>query len=178
VLLHRREADRIQPAELADAALTIESPRHDAAPCRIAEREEQPVSLFLVLQSIYNHLVVDYTSRRRCQSGSAGEVVPGGEAQGSVTTSDRVLAVVAAAPDDAKVGTPFGEQTLDTYLRSRAAELLLQGVDLGTDVAAPPDVLVECGSFLVERAVRSGRGVEVLRAVSGRGTLSPGFNVY
>jgi len=92
--------------------------------------------------------------------------------------SDRVLALVATAPDDAKVGTPFGEQTLDTYLKSRTAELLLHGVDLGTDVEAPPEALVECGTFLVKRAVRSGHGLEVLRALSGRGTLPPGFSVY
>src|ERR1019366_7500523 len=41
--------------------------------------------------------------------------------------SDRALAMVAAAPNDAKVGTPFGEQTLDTYLQSRTAELVLPG---------------------------------------------------
>jgi hypothetical protein len=92
--------------------------------------------------------------------------------------SDRVLAMVAAAPDDAKVGTPFGEQTLDGYLRSRTAELLLHGVDLGTDADVPPEALVECGAFLMERAVRSGRGLEVLSALSGRGTLPPGFNVF
>jgi Mycothiol maleylpyruvate isomerase N-terminal domain len=92
--------------------------------------------------------------------------------------SDRVLALIAAAPDDAKVGTPFGEGTLDSYLRSRTPELLLHGIDLGTDIDPPPEVLVASGAFLVERAVRSGRGLEVLRALSGRGALSPGFNVY
>ena len=39
VLLHRGEADRIQPAELADGALTVERLRDDVAPCCIAERE-------------------------------------------------------------------------------------------------------------------------------------------
>ena len=43
VLLHRGEADRIQPAEFADRALTVERLRDDVAPCCIAEREEQPV---------------------------------------------------------------------------------------------------------------------------------------
>ena len=62
--------------------------------------------------------------------------------------SARALATVTAAPDGARVGTPFGEQTLDTYLRSRTAELLLHGVDLGTDVDPPSAALVECGAFL------------------------------
>lgn len=92
--------------------------------------------------------------------------------------SERALAAVDAAPDGARVGTPFGEQTLDTYLRSRTAELVLHGVDLGTDLDVPPAALVECGAFLVERAVRRGRGLDVVRALSGRGTLPPDFNVY
>jgi hypothetical protein len=86
--------------------------------------------------------------------------------------------VVAAASEEAKVGTAFGEGTLDSYLRSRTAELLLHGMDLGTDVDPLPEVLVASGAFLVERAVRSGRCLEVLRALSGHGTLSPSFNVY
>ena len=82
MLLHRGEADRIQPAELADRAFTVESRHDDVAPCCIAEREKQPVSPILALPSTYNHLVVGYTSRRRCQWAAltvfAGEVVPGG----------------------------------------------------------------------------------------------------
>jgi hypothetical protein len=92
--------------------------------------------------------------------------------------SDRALTVVSGAPDDAKVGTPFGEQTLDSYLRSRTAELLLHGVDLGTDVEPPPEALLECGTFLVECAVKSGRGLLVTCALSGRTPLPPDFNVY
>jgi hypothetical protein len=86
--------------------------------------------------------------------------------------------MVDAAPNDAKVGTPFGEQTLDSYLRSRTAELVLHGLDLGTNIEVPPEALVECGAFLVERAVRRGLGLDVVGALSGRGTLPPGFNVY
>ncbi len=92
--------------------------------------------------------------------------------------SERVLAVVAAAPDDATVGTPFGEQTLDAYLRSRTAELVLHGLDLGTDVEPPVQALVDCGAFLVQRAVQAGHGLDVVRALSGRGTLPPGFSAY
>jgi hypothetical protein len=92
--------------------------------------------------------------------------------------SDRALALVASAPDDATVGTPFGELTLDSYLRSRTAELVLHGLDLHTDIDPPPEALSECGAFLVERAVLRGRGLDVVRALSGRGTLPPDFNVY
>jgi len=92
--------------------------------------------------------------------------------------SQRALAVVAAAPDDAKVGTPFGEQTLDAYLRSRTAELVLHGLDLDTDIEPPTEAVLECAIFLATRAATSGRGLQVVRALSGRGTLPAGFNVY
>lgn len=92
--------------------------------------------------------------------------------------SERAIAVVAAAPDDARVGTPFGEQTLRAYLRSRTAELVIHGLDLGTDLQPPREALSECAVFLVRRATASGQGLHVVRALSGRGTLPPGFNVY
>ena len=52
VLLHCGEADRIQPAELADGALTVESPRDDVAPSCITEREKQPVGLLLAFADL------------------------------------------------------------------------------------------------------------------------------
>lgn len=92
--------------------------------------------------------------------------------------SERVLALVASVPDDAVVGTPFGEQTLDAYLRSRTAELVLHGLDLATGLEPPVPALDACGAFLVSRAVSRGDGVDVVRALSGRGSLPAGFNVF
>ena len=73
MLLHRRVRSRDTAAEIADGALTVESPQIPF-PALIAEREKQPVCLFLALKSSYNHMVVGYTSRRRCQSDSANGV--------------------------------------------------------------------------------------------------------
>lgn len=92
--------------------------------------------------------------------------------------SQRVLSVVDAAPNGAMVGTPFGEQTLDAYLRSRTAELVVHGLDLGAGGEPPREALAECARFLASRAVSVGRGEELVRALTGRGTLPPGFNVY
>ena len=86
--------------------------------------------------------------------------------------------MIASAPDGAVIGTPFGERSLDSYLPSRAAELVVHGLDLDTSVDPPAEALADCGAFLVSQAVASGRGVDVVRALSGRGTLAPAFNVY
>jgi hypothetical protein len=113
------------------------------------------------------------------ERGRLAVIALGDDPVGAVrAASEQALAAVAAAPDDARVGTPFGEQTLDTYLRSRTAELVLHGMDLGTDVEPPQEALIECGAFLVERAGRGGQGADVVRALSGRGSLPPDFNVY
>ena len=94
------------------------------------------------------------------------------------SASERALAVIASAPDDAVVGTPFGARSLDSYLPSRAAELVVHGLDLDASVEPSAEVLQECGAFLVSQAIRGGRGVEVVRALTGRGTLPHGFSVY
>src|SRR5262245_48810808 len=70
VLLDRGEADRVQPAELADRALAVERLRDDVAPSCIAEREEQSVRELRALERFYNHLVVDYVIRSQCQAPS------------------------------------------------------------------------------------------------------------
>ena len=88
MLLHRGEADRIQPAELADGALTVERLGDDVAPCCIAEREKQPVGSFLTLDRFYNHLVVGYTSRRRCQAGPITRHRSGYSPASSTTSSE------------------------------------------------------------------------------------------
>jgi mycothiol maleylpyruvate isomerase-like protein len=92
--------------------------------------------------------------------------------------SDRAVAVVASAPDDAVVGTPFGERPLATYLRSRTAELVLHGLDLDTSIEVPAEPLEDCATFLATQAVRNGHGVDLVRALSHRGTLEPGLSVY
>lgn len=93
-------------------------------------------------------------------------------------TSERVIEMVRAAPDDATVGTPFGIQTLEAYLRSRTAELVLHGLDLGTDVEPPSNALRQCGAFLVDTAVNAGRGLDLILALTGRSPLPPDFNLY
>jgi hypothetical protein len=94
------------------------------------------------------------------------------------SASERTLAVIAAAANDAEVGTPFGRMPLCDYLPSRAAELVVHGLDLGTDVQPPDDALRGCLTFLVDRAVSRGDGVQVALALTGRAELPTGFSVY
>ena len=82
-------AGTLDDAVVGYGLVRVERLGDDVTPCRITEREKQPVAPFLTLQSSYNHLVVGYASRRRCQANSARAVrrggVPGDVALGSAT---------------------------------------------------------------------------------------------
>ena len=75
--------------------------------------------------------------------------------------------MASSAPDDAMVGTPFGQRRLADFLPSRTAELVLHGLDLATGIEVPDDALVECGAWLVGTAVRNGYGLEVVPPSAG-----------
>lgn len=96
-------------------------------------------------------------------------------------TSDRVVALVGRTPLDATVSGPAGTVSLQGYLPSRIAELTIHGLDvlaaIGAEGAPPPGALAESLAF-VGRASARHHGVAVLRALTGRGDLPPGFSVY
>jgi uncharacterized protein (TIGR03083 family) len=97
-------------------------------------------------------------------------------------TRDRVVPLIARTPMDAVIGTPFGHRSLGAYLPSRTAELTIHGIDiadaLGLSVEVPSDALAETLRGVANMAVTRGHGPELLRALSGRATLPPGFSVF
>lgn len=145
--------------------------RANLLPVEYYERPVQPAGA----DDLAEYLLPENIAKR----GREATAALGDDPVGAVrSASERALAVIASAPDGAVVGTPFGERSLDSYLPSRTAELVLHGLDLDTSVDPPPEALEDCAAFLVAQAVGSGRGVDVVRALSGRSTLAPGFNVY
>ena len=97
-------------------------------------------------------------------------------------TRDRVVPFISRTPMDAVVGSPFGHTSLRAYLPSRTAELATHGIDIadaiGLDVEVPSDALAETLRCVANMAVAKGHGRDVLRALSGRATLPPGFSVF
>jgi hypothetical protein len=74
VLLYRGEADRIEPAEFTDGALTVESLGDDAASRGMAEGEQQPVDLPFALQGPYLMPLIAFVLMRRgsCRLNECG----------------------------------------------------------------------------------------------------------
>lgn len=93
----------------------------------------------------------------------------------------RVQAKVAAAPDDAFVGTPFGGMRLLDYLPTRTFELVVHGADLAAALAVPADPpttsLRSALRLVAEVVADGGQGPDVLLALTGRRGLPAGFSL-
>ncbi len=99
-----------------------------------------------------------------------------------------VDALVARVPrlvdrdDDPVITTAAGGMRLSDYLPTRTVELVVHGQDIAAAASlAPPAVRAglqaEVLTLMAEVAVLRGRGLELLRAVTGRSTLAAGFSL-
>jgi uncharacterized protein (TIGR03083 family) len=77
--------------------------------------------------------------------------------------------------------TIAGGMPLEEYLRTRTFELVVHGLDLeracGVAPVFDPAALVDATTLAAEVAVRTGRGPDLLLALTGRAGLPAGFSV-
>jgi hypothetical protein len=77
--------------------------------------------------------------------------------------------------------TIAGSMRLGDYLPTRTFELVVHGLDVaratGVEATYPDDVLAESASLAAQVAVHTGRGPDLLLALTGRAPLPPGFSV-
>jgi mycothiol maleylpyruvate isomerase-like protein len=118
-------------------------------------------------------------------------IVEGGRQAGAALGADpasyvrdlavRVDAKLAAYDDGYLLTTIAGGMRLDEYLRTRTFELVVHGLDIsaacGADPAFEEEPLVDATTLAAEVAARSGRGPELLLAVTGRASLRADFTV-
>lgn len=93
----------------------------------------------------------------------------------------RVLALIDRA-ENPLITTAAGGMRLRTYLPTRTLELVVHGLDIATAVRLPaPDyghaVLSEVAEVAAGAAVLQGRGLELIRALTGRAPLPNGFSM-
>lgn len=97
--------------------------------------------------------------------------------------AERVVALVAATPDDAPVAMPFGGALLIAYLPTRTFELTVHTLDLLAALGnrAVPEGLAEpvaaCLQLAVAAAGHGSGAAPLLLALTGRRALAPGFSV-
>ncbi len=136
---------------------------------------------------------VDYYTSAVVAGAAAApaSVLERGRAAGAALGDDpatSVAALVAAVTekllsfDDTYVLTTIaGPMRLADYLPTRTFELVVHGLDVAgaTGLDAPYDeaVLADAAALAARIAVRTGRGADVLLALTGRQDLPPGFSV-
>jgi hypothetical protein len=94
---------------------------------------------------------------------------------------DRVAEMLPAYADDYLLVTIAGGMRLDEYLRTRIFELVVHGLDIadatGEDPAFEESPLLDATRLATEVAVLSGRGADVLLALTGRRSFPDGLTV-
>jgi uncharacterized protein (TIGR03083 family) len=121
----------------------------------------------------------------------AGDVTGRGVAAGAamgddpVGYVDRLLADVtaklAAYDDDFVLTTIAGGMTLQAYFPTRTFELVVHGLDIahatGVPIELPEHAVTEAVALAGNVAARTGRGPDLLMAMTGRRPLPHGFSV-
>jgi hypothetical protein len=120
--------------------------------------------------------------RQVAERGVAAGAVLGDDPVGTVErwVSD-VEAALSGVPGERVVATRVGAIRLAEYLRTRSFELVVHGTDVLTAIGATDDAplpaVVDALHVATEAAALSGKGVDLLRALSGRGVLPAGYSV-
>ncbi len=118
----------------------------------------------------------DITERGRAAGRDLGE----DPVSAARTLAARATGVVDGASDDLVVPTIVGTMRLGCYLGTRAFELTVHGLDLAAALAVePPSSLSDAAEAAVVFTARLPQGshaVTLLRALTGRSALPPGYS--
>jgi uncharacterized protein (TIGR03083 family) len=142
-----------------------------------ADIEEVPTA------AAYYVAIADIDSAAVAERGrQAGQALGEHPAEFVDALQERVLAQVDSAGNPL-IQTAAGGMRLENYLSTRTFELVVHSLDIAAAVPdiEPPEfsdqLLSEVARVAATAAVLRGRGVELLLALTGRATLSPGFSI-
>jgi len=94
---------------------------------------------------------------------------------------EEVEAKLERFADDYVLSTIAGPMRLAAYLPTRTFELVVHGLDIahatGRPVEHPPECVAEAVALAGAVAVRSGKGTDLLLALTGRSALPSGFSI-
>lgn len=117
----------------------------------------------------------DVAERGRQEAAETPDVVTA-----SLEWADKALQTVGAQLPQSTARTRMGDLRFDQFLATRTLELVVHGTDvgaaIGVDSAPPRKAAVVALTVLIE-CIDDADVVAVLRALSGRGSISPGFSV-
>jgi uncharacterized protein (TIGR03083 family) len=145
-----------------------------------AEREDvaTPQEYYASIADYMSNAGAEAITERGRQAGRDLGVDPCATIDGLV---DRVMAELQTAGDPLIAVIGGLGLRLHTYLPTRTFELAVHGLDIaratGLSFEPPADVLDEASVLAARIALLTGRGAELLTALTGRTSLPPGFSV-
>ena len=139
------------------------------------EEVPTPAAYYVAIADIDSSAVAD-------RGRQAGQALGENPAEFVAALAKRVLAQVETAGNPL-MHTAAGGMRLENYLSTRTFELVVHSLDIAAAVpdVEPPEfsdqLLSEVARVAATAAVLRGRGVELMLALTGRATLSPGFSM-
>jgi uncharacterized protein (TIGR03083 family) len=134
-----------------------------------------PAAYYVAIADLDNAAVTD-------RGRQAGQALGEHPAEFVDALAQRVLAQVETAGNPL-IHTAAGGMHLENYLCTRTFELVVHSLDVAAAVPdiEPPEfsdqLLSEVARVSATAAVLLGRGIELVLALTDRGTLSPGFSI-
>ena len=156
------------------AILTVETYLNAEAPAEVNLPDAE---------SYYEKVLGEYTdndaiAERGVAAGNALNENSGIEFEAAL---DRVMALIEENGPDRIVGIGSFGIPLSEYLRTRVFELVVHNMDIAKaanlDHGIPNDVIASAAELAARVAVRSGHGVDILFALTGRRPLPPRFSI-
>ncbi|BCY12727.1 maleylpyruvate isomerase family mycothiol-dependent enzyme [Actinoplanes sp. L3-i22] len=151
-------------------------------PERLATRAPQvevstPEGYLAYAQSAAEELYAGSTDEARAAAKELGD-----DPAGHVSTLiGRATEALSRVNDDDVIETPAGGMRVRAWIPTRTFELVVHGLDAAVATGLPFDLPVEVVAEAVTLASRTalgtGSGVPLLRALTGRESLPPGFSV-
>ncbi|MDD7967568.1 maleylpyruvate isomerase N-terminal domain-containing protein [Actinomycetospora lemnae] len=111
----------------------------------------------------------------------AGVALGDDPAAAFASLAERAVAAARAADPDMLIASIAGGLRVASYVPTRTIELVVHGNDIaaatGLDVTFSTHTTTQVATVLARTAVRLGHGGLLLRALTGRAALPPGFSV-
>ena len=134
-------------------------------------------------ESYYERVLGEYTDNDAIaeRGVAAGNALTENSGIEFAAALDRVMELIAANGPDRVVAIGQFGIPLSEYLRTRVFELVVHNMDIAKSVnldhGLPNDVIASAAELAARVAVRSGHGVDILFALTGRRPLPPRFSI-
>ncbi|GIF04043.1 maleylpyruvate isomerase N-terminal domain-containing protein [Actinoplanes siamensis] len=140
-----------------------------------------PEGYFAYARSAPPELVAAAAAASAADARAAAEALGDQPVEAVSAVIGRATEALSQVGDDDVVATPVGGMRVRAWLPTRTFELVVHGLDAagaaGCEFAAPVETIAEAVTLATRTALGLGNGAPLLRALTGREPLPPGFSM-